>query len=125
LANLADDNEETRVSVHGSTGNLVPTANQLADYQRRGVELDDVCVWDFISQVDKVSKTSDKQKHSEKGDDADADEFQDGFGMPETMLDDVAKEFEPGRKKPLWKLTVTSVPELLCKKVMGKEKPIS
>lgn len=53
LANLADDNEDIRVSVHG-TGNLVPTANQLADYPRRGAELDDVCVWDFISRVDKV-----------------------------------------------------------------------
>ncbi|KAJ7832165.1 hypothetical protein B0H14DRAFT_3142973 [Mycena olivaceomarginata] len=49
---ISDDIEEIRVSVHG-TGNLVPTANQLADYQRRGVELDDVCVWDLSRELTK------------------------------------------------------------------------
>ncbi|KAJ7797838.1 hypothetical protein B0H14DRAFT_2618490 [Mycena olivaceomarginata] len=38
-ANLSNENEEIRVSVDG-TGNLVPLANQLADYQKRGKELD-------------------------------------------------------------------------------------
>ncbi|KAF8214481.1 hypothetical protein K438DRAFT_1435091, partial [Mycena galopus ATCC 62051] len=42
-ANLAGENEEVQVSVDGS-GNLVPLANQLADYQKRGTELDNVCV---------------------------------------------------------------------------------
>jgi hypothetical protein len=49
-ANLSNENEEIQVSVDG-TGNLVPLANQLADYQKRGTELDNVCVgFYFASQ---------------------------------------------------------------------------
>jgi hypothetical protein len=37
-----DDDQEIGVSVDG-TGKLVPMAGQLADYQKRGLELSDVC----------------------------------------------------------------------------------
>ncbi|KAJ7205794.1 hypothetical protein GGX14DRAFT_568687 [Mycena pura] len=62
-----DDDQEIRVSVDGN-GNLVAAGSQLADYQQRGEELDGTCVWDFISRVDKVKKTSDrlKQKRNEE-----------------------------------------------------------
>ncbi|KAJ7878104.1 hypothetical protein B0H14DRAFT_2567373 [Mycena olivaceomarginata] len=54
-------NEEIRVFVDGS-GNLIPMGNQLADYAMRGHPLDGVCVWDFISQIDRVRKTSDNSQ---------------------------------------------------------------
>lgn len=48
------EEEEIRVSIDGS-GKLVAMGTQLADYQLRGSELDQVCVWDFISRIDRGS----------------------------------------------------------------------
>ncbi|KAJ7785579.1 hypothetical protein B0H14DRAFT_2630390 [Mycena olivaceomarginata] len=57
-ADIGDTNEEIWVSFD-RTGKLVPMGNQLADYQKRGTELEGVCVWDFISRVDRIGKSSD------------------------------------------------------------------
>ncbi|KAJ7257460.1 hypothetical protein C8J57DRAFT_960508, partial [Mycena rebaudengoi] len=43
LEHSTDENDEIRVSIDGS-GKLVPMGSQLADYQKRGDELTDVCV---------------------------------------------------------------------------------
>ncbi|KAJ7696917.1 hypothetical protein B0H14DRAFT_2650017 [Mycena olivaceomarginata] len=51
-ADMGDADEEIRVSFDGS-GKLVPMGNQLADSQKRDNELNHVCVWDFISRVDR------------------------------------------------------------------------
>jgi hypothetical protein len=52
---------------------LIPSTNQVADYQSRGLALADVNVWDFIRQVEKIKKTSDKRKHKPNGDEEDQD----------------------------------------------------
>ncbi|KAJ7768744.1 hypothetical protein B0H14DRAFT_2402635 [Mycena olivaceomarginata] len=54
--------------------------HQLADYQLRGRELEQVCVWDFLSRVDRVSKSSDGRRHRCTADnetERDADLFDD------------------------------------------------
>lgn len=65
-----DDDQEIRVSIDGQ-GKLVATGSQVADYQLRGENLNDICVWDFISQIDKVKKTSDRCTHKTNGCDED------------------------------------------------------
>jgi hypothetical protein len=60
-ADIGDADEEIRVSFDG-TGKLVCMGNQLADYQKRGTELDRVCAWDFIFRVDRISKSSDRRR---------------------------------------------------------------
>ncbi|KAJ7820512.1 hypothetical protein B0H14DRAFT_2599901 [Mycena olivaceomarginata] len=62
LDETADATDEIRVSFDG-TGNLVPMGSQLADYQMHGHELDNICVWDFTSRVDRVAKSSDSRRH--------------------------------------------------------------
>jgi hypothetical protein len=52
----------------------VPAGSQLADYQMRGAELSNVCVWDFISRVDKIKKTYDRRNLKPKSDDFDEQE---------------------------------------------------
>jgi hypothetical protein len=69
-AEIADADEEIRVSFDG-TGRLVRMGNQLADYQKRGTELDRVCVWDFISRVDRISKSSDRRRLRSKAENED------------------------------------------------------
>ncbi len=56
---VSGDEQDIRVEFDGP-GNLVQTGSQLADYQRRGDELSNVSVWDFISCVDKVKKSADR-----------------------------------------------------------------
>ena len=46
------EDEDVTISTH-TVGNLFAKANQVADYQLRGQELDNWCVWDFISQTEK------------------------------------------------------------------------
>ncbi|KAJ7837861.1 hypothetical protein B0H14DRAFT_2588949 [Mycena olivaceomarginata] len=64
---INDNDTEIRVSVY-QDGNLVSTESRLADYQKRGKGLDDTCVWDFISRVDKVKKTLSCCKHTRHDD---------------------------------------------------------
>ncbi|KAJ7275811.1 hypothetical protein C8J57DRAFT_1223961 [Mycena rebaudengoi] len=96
-----DDNQEIHVAVDG-TGKLVPAGSQLADYQKRGEELNDTCVWDFISHVDKVKKTSDRCKHKPNTDeemDVDGDDDQIGDLEEGIVLDDDAIEEKPDHSK--------------------------
>jgi hypothetical protein len=74
----ADAMDEIRVSFDG-TGNLVPMDSQLADYQLRGNELDNICVWDFTSRVDRVAKSSDSRKHHPTSREANMETSQDLF----------------------------------------------
>ncbi|KAK6988533.1 hypothetical protein R3P38DRAFT_3191480 [Favolaschia claudopus] len=89
---LQDDNQEIGVSVNGQ-GRLVPLSSQLADYQMRGTELTDTCVWDFISQIDKVKKSRDRRRNNEEneeyvdGNDDDPEDVDD-----ENMVDEDAAE---------------------------------
>lgn len=94
---VSDADQEVGVSIDGA-GNLVPIGDQLGDYHKRGPELNDVCVWDFIAHVDKLSKTSDRRKHQNKcsrdADSPDADEDIDDSEITGIMLDDSAQEYE-------------------------------
>ncbi|KAJ7207626.1 hypothetical protein GGX14DRAFT_366088 [Mycena pura] len=80
-----EGNEEIRVAFDGS-GNLVRMGNQLSDYQKRGNGLDNLTVWDFISRVDKVSKSSDRRSHKS------TDENMDDHIEPMEIFDDDAAE---------------------------------
>lgn len=51
---LQDDTEEDVQISSGPSGELVARAGQILDYQMRGQELNDICVWDFISRVEKI-----------------------------------------------------------------------
>ncbi|KAJ7845885.1 hypothetical protein B0H13DRAFT_1908154 [Mycena leptocephala] len=94
---LPDEEQEIRVSMNGN-GELVPLGSQLADYQRRGSELNDVCVWDFVSRVDKVSKASDRRNHHGDGDD-EHDQEQNAIEL-NTILDEAAQDCEPEENEP-------------------------
>jgi hypothetical protein len=90
---INDDDQEISVSVNGQ-GNLVPAGSQLADYQMRGAELSNVCVWDFISRVDKIKKTYDRRNLKPKSDDFDEqeDDLMDQNESHENAIDDDAVE---------------------------------
>lgn len=61
---------DPELTIHASpSGELVAKAAQVADYQLRGKKLDQFCVWDFISLVDKVPKST--RKMSEENDSSD------------------------------------------------------
>jgi len=74
--------EEVSVRIDNS-GELLARANQVADYQLRDDQLHDVCVWDFISQMEKLSKTrcnhKDKETEKEVCDDNDNDDEKEPF----------------------------------------------
>jgi hypothetical protein len=57
------------------SGHIAPKASQVADYLFRSEDLDDVCLWDCIAQVEKVSKASlrtfTKDSHDDDDDDDD------------------------------------------------------
>lgn len=55
----------------------------------RGNELDEICVWDFISRVNRVSKSSDRRKHRSASENAENVDME-----PKGMFDDVAEDFE-------------------------------
>ena len=46
-----------------SANNLVVRPSLLENYLLRSSELEDVCLWDYMSRVEKVSKVADKKKH--------------------------------------------------------------
>jgi Helitron helicase-like domain at N-terminus len=47
------EDDEVTISTH-TVGKLFAKANQVADYQLRGQDLENWCVWDFISQTEKI-----------------------------------------------------------------------
>ncbi|KAG1837380.1 hypothetical protein DFJ58DRAFT_734425 [Suillus subalutaceus] len=66
MQNLADNdlaNDEVGLSMDDS-GNLVPRANQVQDYTLRSSGLRDMCIWDFVAQVQK-QKTRQLKKDDE------------------------------------------------------------
>ncbi|KAG1843115.1 hypothetical protein DFJ58DRAFT_731741 [Suillus subalutaceus] len=79
---LADDeiyveqlqNDEIRID-SDNFGNLVPKAAQVMDYLHRDKKFNNICVWDFVAQVDKV-KINRKNKKSQ-ADDVDSDDDDD------------------------------------------------
>jgi hypothetical protein len=83
-----NDDQEIRVSVDGN-GNLVAAGSQLADYQQRGEELNGTCVWDFISRVDKVKKTSDRRRHKPS---EDSEAEMDALEVDENFVDEAAED---------------------------------
>jgi hypothetical protein len=85
---VSDADHEVGVSIDGA-GNLVPIGDQLGDYHKRGPELNDVCVWDFIARIDKVNKNSDKRKHREKCNEDGDDEYLDDLdGLKDAAQED-------------------------------------
>ena len=47
--------DEINIATHPS-GKLIAKANQVSDYQLRDHQLKDLCVWDFVSHVQKIRK---------------------------------------------------------------------
>jgi hypothetical protein len=52
-----DDQDNVTISF-SPQGELLAKSNQVTDYLWRGRELDNLCLWDFISKIDKVTKKS-------------------------------------------------------------------
>ncbi|KAJ7438790.1 hypothetical protein B0H11DRAFT_1934943 [Mycena galericulata] len=50
----------------GLDGKFTATANQTADYQRRGPELEDINIWDFVAQVEKVKMGRAQRNHKKQ-----------------------------------------------------------
>ncbi|KAJ7200389.1 hypothetical protein GGX14DRAFT_372312 [Mycena pura] len=92
---VGDDDREIRVGFDG-TGNLVSMGSQLADYQRRGDELSNTSVWDFISQVDKVKKSTDRRSHKSGDEQTPENDFQEEELVGDQLLDDAAAEEPEG-----------------------------
>ena len=58
------EDADTDVFLHvDSSNNLVAQTSLLENYLSRGEQLDDVCLWDYISCVEKVSISKDRCKH--------------------------------------------------------------
>ena len=53
-------NDEIKIGTD-QFGNLVPKAAQVMDYLHRDRHFADICVWDFVAQIDKVRKSKSKQ----------------------------------------------------------------
>ena len=66
-----EDDEEIGVHVDPS-GILLAKAHQVADYQLRSDKLHDVCVWDFVSQIEKKTKSSILSNRKNKTDESDS-----------------------------------------------------
>lgn len=56
-----ESDNEVGVGVDRTTGELVQKSDQVADYTLRGADLNEVCVWDFVAQVEKFRLTRKKQ----------------------------------------------------------------
>lgn len=52
-------------------GQMVAKANQVADYQLRDDCLKDICVWDFVAQVEKVKRGTERKSVPKDDDDLD------------------------------------------------------
>ena len=70
-----DEHDEICISVK-QTGEIVAKASQVADYQLHGDCLNNISVWDYVAQIEKISKASDRQKSDDK-DDSEDDENDD------------------------------------------------
>lgn len=93
---VEDLDDEVRIGVDELTGQLVMRGDQIADYTYRGMGLSDVCVWDFVSQVEKYKITS-KNKDQELEDNSEPEENDqdEGYYLGETaeaLLDEDVDE---------------------------------
>lgn len=66
-------NDEIRIG-SDNFGNLVPKAGQVMDYLHRDEKFNNICVWDFVAQVDKVKNKRKNKKSQPKNMDVDSDE---------------------------------------------------
>ncbi|KAJ7590588.1 hypothetical protein C8J56DRAFT_887171 [Mycena floridula] len=60
-SNAVDAEDEVAITVR--RGEVQVKTSQVADYVHRGPLLDDVCLWDYISRVEKISKKENKRLH--------------------------------------------------------------
>ena len=67
------DNDYLRVAVNDE-GELVSRGDQIADYMYRSSKLDDVSLWDFVAQVEKVKKRKKKHVDALQGDESSSEE---------------------------------------------------
>ncbi|KAG1727352.1 uncharacterized protein EDB91DRAFT_1253907 [Suillus paluster] len=90
-------NDEIRID-SDNFGNLVPKAAQVMDYLHRDEKFNNICIWDFVAQVDKV-KNSRKKKKSKlddvNNDDEDDDDDIDHSGRCEDELEESMSDNEP------------------------------
>ncbi|KAJ7713894.1 hypothetical protein B0H14DRAFT_2644599 [Mycena olivaceomarginata] len=115
-ADLATENEEVGV----------PQINWPI-IRNEGAELYNVCVWDFLSRIDKVSKTSDRRKHTNNEDNnaAESPEDLNPSDTTETILDDAAKECDQDTEEtvtPVMDIEGLKRPRVILKKGHGQEK---
>ena len=52
---------------------MIAKTSAVEDYVYRGAELKDVCVWDYFSRIEKVSKKGDDRRHKKYGTDDSSD----------------------------------------------------
>ena len=75
--NSPESNEHDRICISvKQTGEIVAKASQVTDYQLHGDCLNNISVWDYVTQIEKISKASDCQKSDDK-DDSEDDENDD------------------------------------------------
>ncbi|KAG1779165.1 hypothetical protein EV702DRAFT_1195672 [Suillus placidus] len=92
-------NDEIRID-SDNFGNLIPKVAQVMDYLHLDEKFNNICVWDFVAQVDKV-KISRKNKKS-KPNDADSNDEDD-----EDELEEAMSENEPNKKMDVKKSPIT------------------
>lgn len=105
-----DTEEDVRISTDQS-GELVAKAGQVMDYQLRGEALDEICVWDFISRIQKVRSGRDNhQQHAQSA-------VSDGVDSYESDSDDDSdmecQQRASRRVNPLTKWREASITEIL------------
>lgn len=72
LENISEDvtDETDEVAIFVDTlGKLIARASQVADYQLWDASLNNICVWDFVAQVEKINKgCPSEQEYDHKSD---------------------------------------------------------
>ena len=100
------NDDEVGVAVNG-LGELVAKLDQVADYQARGMLLENVCVWDFVSQVDKIhrsKRTSALSAESESESETDDDPSDTDDRVNDMTLKQRTLLTDESRKRPMVEL---------------------
>ena len=100
------NDDEVGVAVNG-LGELVAKLDQVADYQARGMLLENICVWDFISQVNKIywsKRTSALSVENESRSETDNDPSDMDDRVNNTTLKQRMLLTDEGRKRPMVEL---------------------
>jgi hypothetical protein len=121
-------NDEIRID-SDNFGNLVPKAAQVMDYLHRDEKFNNICVWDFVAQVDKVKKK--KKKNKSKPDNVDSDDEEDDDDidhslwcedeLDETIVDNESNENVNTERPPETRKDAPQLEELL--QFSSKERP--